>query len=69
MVIYLFGGKDPFDFPLTDKERRELLKDAEFNFGLSVVMDVKDILEFLEIPPVKEAQRRSVEARLKRLGI
>ncbi len=54
MIIYLFGSKDPFDFPLTEEQRETALKDSEFNSGISAVMDVNDILDFLEMPPMKE---------------
>jgi hypothetical protein len=63
MIIYLFGSKDPFDFPLTEEQRETALKDSEFNSGISAVMDVNDILDFLEMTPMKEPRLATMQRK------
>ncbi|GIK82509.1 MAG: hypothetical protein BroJett024_36140 [Alphaproteobacteria bacterium] len=75
MVIQIFGGRDPFDMvpeprdELSDEDKRFALSDVEFNTGISVVMDINDILEFMDTEPMKKTREDVIEARRKQMGL
>jgi hypothetical protein len=72
MAIWMFGVGDRQDFmehePKEQTERHGP-SDADFNSGLSVVLPVQVILNFLQLPIVKEPRMATKQEREKRIRV
>ena len=71
MAIWMFGVGDRQDFmeDETDEIEDATGSDADFNSGLSVVLPVQVILNFLQLPIVEDPRMATKQAREKRSGV
>jgi hypothetical protein len=69
MIIGLHGGTYPTDFVSEDDTDGLIApKDVEFNAGISVVITVQDIIDFLYSERLKQARRDTIGEKKKQSG-